>query len=175
MAEHIFDKLVYRSRLYVKKASWSFCVSIVDSSLKPVAHSKIVGSGGPCGSRTEFEVRCNTSCDEDPCATMIPPMDRFSIVYQYCICIGRDSGQLTFWLFLQVQLGRLIGAQINGGVHWNRQKEAKKLKECRNNSTSVPLSRDAQAPIDYERLEHSCELLEQAFHDGLYRLKWGCF
>ena len=39
----------------------------------------------------------------------------------------------------------------------------------------VPLARGASTSIDFSSRDHSPILLEQAFNDGMYQLKWGYF
>ena len=51
-AIHIFHKLV----LYIKMASWVFCVLVFDSSGEPVNRSEEIVCGIPYSSGTEFVV-----------------------------------------------------------------------------------------------------------------------
>ena len=56
MAPHISQKLVFSARLFMKKASWGYCVLVFDSSAEPAVLQEISDSFVPGGSRTEFEV-----------------------------------------------------------------------------------------------------------------------
>ena len=53
---HFFHKLVFSARLYMKKASWGCCVSVLDSSGEPVALPGIGDSVVPVGFGTEYKV-----------------------------------------------------------------------------------------------------------------------
>ena len=78
MATHIFHKLVFSARLFMKKASWGYCVLVFDSSGEPAAHPGFIDSCAPGGSGTEFEVGRTTSCKEGADCTMNAPMDHES-------------------------------------------------------------------------------------------------
>ena len=98
MAIHNLYKLVFTARLYMKKASKGCFVFVTDYSGEPAAHPGFAGSGGPAGSRTEFEVGRTISCDEGANIPMIPPMDTLSNVHQNWNCFTRDPSRLTFLL-----------------------------------------------------------------------------
>ena len=73
VATHISHKLVFSERLFMRKASWGYCVLVFDSSGEPAAHSKVSDSCAPGGSGTEFEVGRNKSCEEGAEAVMNAP------------------------------------------------------------------------------------------------------
>ena len=75
VATHISHKLVFRARLFMKKASGGFCVLVFDSSGEPAAHPGISDSCAPGGSGTKLAVARATSCEEGTDATEIAPMD----------------------------------------------------------------------------------------------------
>ena len=78
VATHISYKLVFSAHLFKKMASWGYCVSVFDSSGKPVGHPGISDSCALGSSGTEFEVERTTSCEEGADATVIAPMDYVS-------------------------------------------------------------------------------------------------
>ena len=77
VATHIFQELVFIARLFMKKASWGFCVLVFDSSGDPAAHPGITDTSARGGSGTEFDVG-RTSCEEGVDATKSAPMDHES-------------------------------------------------------------------------------------------------
>ena len=64
VATHIFHKVVFSARLFMKKASWGYCVSVFDSSGEPTTHPRTSDSCTLGGSVTELEVGRTTSCEE---------------------------------------------------------------------------------------------------------------
>ena len=62
VATHIFHKLVLSARLFMKKASWGYCVSVFASSGEPAALPRNSDSCAPGGSGIDFEVGRTTSC-----------------------------------------------------------------------------------------------------------------
>ena len=64
VATHIFHKVVFSARLFMKKASWSYCVLVFVSSGEPTTHPGTSDSCAPVGPGTELEVGCTTSCEE---------------------------------------------------------------------------------------------------------------
>ena len=75
VATHVFHELVFSARLFMKKASWGYCVLVFDSAGKSAAHPGINDSCVPGGSGTEFEVWRTTSCEEGADTTVKAPMD----------------------------------------------------------------------------------------------------
>ena len=63
VATHIFHKLVFSARLFMKKASWGCCVLVFDSSGEPAVHPEISDSFTLGCSGTDFEVGSTTSCE----------------------------------------------------------------------------------------------------------------
>ena len=78
VAAQIFHKLVFSARLFLEKASWGYCVVVLDSSGECAAHPQISCSCAPGGSGTEFQVGSTTSCEEGADATTNTPMDHES-------------------------------------------------------------------------------------------------
>ena len=81
VATHIFHKLRFNARLFMKKASWGYCVLVFDTSDEPAAHPGDSDARAPGGSGTEFEVGRTTSCDEVADAATNAPMDYESSMY----------------------------------------------------------------------------------------------
>ena len=78
VATHISQKLVFSARLFMKKASWGYCVLEFDSSGELAAHPGIGDYCAPGGSLTDFEVGRTTSCEEGVDATKNAPMNHES-------------------------------------------------------------------------------------------------
>ena len=76
--------------MYMKKASWGYYVSKIESSGEPVALPRVAGSGVSGGSRTEFQVERTLSRDDGQNVTMITLMGALSNVHQFCNCIKRS-------------------------------------------------------------------------------------
>ena len=47
VATHVFHKLVFSARLFMKKASWGCCVLVFDSSGEPAVHPEVSDSCAP--------------------------------------------------------------------------------------------------------------------------------
>ena len=75
VATHTSQKLIFTARLFMKKASWGYCVLVFDSSGEPPAHSGISDSFRPDCSETDFEVGRTRSCEEGVGATVNAPRD----------------------------------------------------------------------------------------------------
>ena len=80
VATLIFHKLVFSARLFIKKASWGCCVSVLDSSGEPAVHPEFIDFCVPVCSGTESEVGRTTSCEDGVGATVLAPMDHESSV-----------------------------------------------------------------------------------------------
>ena len=80
MTIHILHRLVSSALLYLRKASWGYCVSVFDSSGKPAALPVIGGSGVPGGFKTEFGVGRTTSCDDGANIPKIPSMEKLELI-----------------------------------------------------------------------------------------------
>ena len=74
VATHIFHKLVFSARLFMKKASWCCCFLVFDSSGEPAGHPEYPDSCAPGCSGTESEVGHITSCKDGVGATVHAPM-----------------------------------------------------------------------------------------------------
>ena len=71
----ILHKLVFIARLFMKKASWAYCVLVFNSFGEPAAHPAISDSCSAGGSGTEFEFGRTISCEDDADAIINAPMD----------------------------------------------------------------------------------------------------
>ena len=78
VATHIFHKLVFSARLFMKKAIWGSCVLVFDSSGEPGAQPRNSDFCVLGGSGTEFEVGRTTSCEDGADSTINAPMDHES-------------------------------------------------------------------------------------------------
>ena len=75
MAIYILHELVYSARLFMKMASWGFCVLVFESSGEPGNHPQETECGAPCSSGTRFVVGRSTSCEEVAGASAGAPME----------------------------------------------------------------------------------------------------
>ena len=64
VATHIFQKLVFSARLFIKKTSPGFCVLVFNSSGEPAAQPRFSDFCALRGSGTELEVGRTTLCEE---------------------------------------------------------------------------------------------------------------
>ena len=85
VATHIFHKLVSSARLFMKKASWGWFVSELDSSGDLAGQPGFSESCARVCSGTDVEVR-RTSGEDGHGATVIAPMDCESSM-QYSTCL----------------------------------------------------------------------------------------
>ena len=155
MATHVFHKLAFSSRLFMKKAPWGFCVLVFDSSGEPPAHPVISDSCAPGGSGTEFEVGRTTSYEEVAHATTNAHMDHESSTGYFYFCIRRDLSRFHLCFFSGP--GEVPVASFVQGYRIT----------CR----SMPLARVASAPIDFSSRDRSRTLWKQVFDDGVCQLK----
>ena len=174
VANHIFHELVFRAHLLRKKASWGYWILVFDSSDGPAAQPVISDSGSPAGSRTEFEVRRTTSCEEDAGATMNAPMDHESslgyffvlgeiwVIFHLC-CISGPA---------EVPVPKFIEGEISTEAESKRREKSGSARITR---CLMPLARGTSAPSDFPNRESSRTFLEQVFDNGMYRLKGGYF
>ena len=75
VAAHVFHKLVFSARLFMKKASWGCCVLVFDSSGEPAVYPEVSDFCAPDCSGTEFEVGRTISRKECVGDTVNGPMD----------------------------------------------------------------------------------------------------
>ena len=75
MAILFLQKLVISACLYMKMASWGFCVLVFDSSGEPVSHPGETVCGVPCSSGTEFVVGRSLSEEEAVGTSRGAPME----------------------------------------------------------------------------------------------------
>ena len=172
VATHIFHKLVISARLFMEKASWGCCVLVFDLSGEPAAHPKFSDSCAPVCSRSEFEVG-RTSCEDGVGATVHAPMDYETSMSCSTCCIWWDLGQFHLCSFsgpLEVPGVEFGEGDISTEAETGRQRRSRKARISRR---LVPLARNTSASIDFLGPDHSRTLLEQAFDDGIFRLKWG--
>ena len=101
VATHIFHKLVFSVRLFMKKASWGCCILVFDSSGEPAGLPKFTDSCAPGCSGTEFGVGRITSCEDGVGATIHAPMDYESSMKWSTFCIRRDFRLVSSLLFFR--------------------------------------------------------------------------
>ena len=75
VATHFFQKLVISARLYVKMASWGFCILVFDSSGEPVNRPEEMVCGFRTVPETIFVVGRSTSEEEANGASSGAPME----------------------------------------------------------------------------------------------------
>ena len=80
VATHIFHELVFCARVSMKKASWSFCVLVIDSSGEPAVHPGVSDSCALGGFGTHFEVGRTSSCEDGADTTINASMDHESSI-----------------------------------------------------------------------------------------------
>ena len=166
VATHIFYKLVISSRLFMKKASWSCCVLVFDSSGEPAGHPEFSDSCAPGCSGTEIEVG-GTSCEDGVGATIHAPMDYESSMNWSTVCTRGYLGQFHLCSFsgpIEVP-----GAEFRDG---DISTEAETITQRRSRSARisrrlVPLARRLSASTDFSGRDHSRKLMEQAFDNGM--------
>ena len=75
MAIYILLELVYSARLFMKMASWGFCVLVFGSSREVDDRPQETKCGVPDSSGTKFVVGRSTSCEEAIGASTGAPME----------------------------------------------------------------------------------------------------
>ena len=75
MAIHILHELVYSARLFIKMASWGFCVLVFESSGELGDRPQETECGAPYSSETKFVVGRPTSYEEATGASTGAPME----------------------------------------------------------------------------------------------------
>ena len=151
----------------MKKASWGCFVLVFDSSGEPAGPPEFSAPG--C-SGTEFEVG-RTSCKDGVGATVHAPMDYESSMNCTTFCIRGDLGQFHLCSFsgpIEVPAVEFGEGDISTEAETRRQRRSRSARISRR---LVPLAQSASASIDFSGRDHSRTLLEQAFDDGMYRLK----
>ena len=174
VATHFFHKLVISARLFMKKATWGCCVLVFDSSGEPAGHSKFCDSCAPGCSGTEFEIG-RTSCKDGIGATVHAPMVYDSSMKCSMFCTRGDLGHFhlcSFSSLIEVPGVEVADGDISTEAETRRQRRSRSARIPRR---LVPRARSASASIDFSSRDHSQTLLEQAFDDGMYRLKRGFF
>ena len=171
VATHIFHKLVFSARLFVKKASWGRCVLVFDSSGDPAGHPEFSDSCTPDCSGTEFEVGRITSCENGVGAAVHAPMGYEGSMNCSTFCIRGDLGRFHLCSFagpIEVTAVDLGEGDISTEAEKRRQRRSRNARISR---CLVPLARSASASVDFLGCDHSRTLLDQAFDDGMYGLK----
>ena len=171
VATHIFHKLEFSARLFMKKASWGCCVLVFDSSGEPSGHPEVSDSCTPGYSGTEFEVGRITSYEDGVSPTVHAPMDYESSMNCSTVCIRGDLGRFHLCSFagpMGVPAVVLGEGDISAEAETRRQRRS---RSARISHRLVPLARSASASVDFLGRDHSWKLLEQAFDDGMHCLK----
>ena len=75
MAVYILHELVYSARLFMKMASWGFCVLVFGSYGELDDRPQETECGVPGSSGTKFVVGRSTSCEEATGASTGAPME----------------------------------------------------------------------------------------------------
>ena len=75
MAIYILHELVYSARLFMKMASWGFCVLVFEPSGEPGDRPQETECGVPYSSGTKFVVGRSTSNEEVTGASTGAPME----------------------------------------------------------------------------------------------------
>ena len=75
MTIHILLELVYSARLFMKMASWGFCVLVFETSGELGDCPQDTEVGVPCSSGTKFVVGRSMSCEEGAGASTGAPME----------------------------------------------------------------------------------------------------
>ena len=88
VATLFFHKLVFSARLFMKKASWGYCVLVINSSGEPAAPPGSIDSCALGGFWTEFEVVLTASNEEGADDTVSAPMDHESSIGYFYFCIS---------------------------------------------------------------------------------------
>ena len=168
VATHIFHKLVFSARFFMKKASWGYCVLLFDSSGEPAGHPEFSDSCAPGCSGTEFEVG-RTSGDDGVGATLHAPMDYESSMNWSRFCIRRDLDRFHLWSFsgpIEVPAVEFAEGDISTEAKTRRQRRSRSARISRR---LVPLARSSSTSMDFSGRDHSRTLLEHAFDDGMYQ------
>ena len=171
MATHIFHKLVFGARLFLKKSSWGCCVLVFDSSGESAGHPEFSDSCTPGCSGTEFEVGRITPCEDGVGATVHSPMGYESSMNCSTFCIRGDLGRFHLCFFagpVEVTGFEFGEGDIPTEAEARRQRRSKSARISRR---FVPLARSASVSVAFSGRDLSRTLPEQAFDDGLYRLK----
>ena len=174
-ATHIFHKLVFSARLFIKRASWGCCVLVLDSSREPAAHPKSSDSCAPGCSGTEFELGRTTSSEEGVGATVNASIDYEWSMSYFNFCNRGDSAQFSSLLFFRSNRSPSSWFWREGLFHRGWNEEAEEIKSARISRRLMPLARSASAEIDFSSRNQSQTLLEQALDNGMYHFKWGFF
>ena len=101
---HIFFKLVFSARLYMKMASWGFCVFVFDSSGETANCPEEMACGVLCSSRTEFAGGRSASEEEAVGASTAAPMKIPSKLYHDCALCWQIRDHLLCFVLSQMQL-----------------------------------------------------------------------
>ena len=155
--------------------SWGCCVLVFDSSGEPAGHPDFSDSCTLGCSGTEFEVGRITSCEDGVGVTVHAPMGYESSMNCSAFCVKGDFGRFRLCSFagpIEVPGVEFGEGDISTEVEARIQRRSKRARISRR---FVPLARSASASVDFSGRDHSRTLLEGAFNDGMYRLKWGFF
>ena len=118
VAIHNLHKLVFSARLYMKMASWGFCVLVFDSSGEPVNRSEEMVRGVPYSYGAEFVIGRSTS--EGEAASTGAPREIPSSLEHHCALFWQMRDHLIWFLFFQVQL---VMFHISSGLALYRLKQ----------------------------------------------------
>ena len=152
-----------------------FCISV------RVFREPIVPTGDniiniPSGSGSEIEVGHVTYCDEVPSAAQSPSTDFSSSLWQYLNCIWQSSGPWYIFGILTVPAEAAVVCSGSGDI----STEAETRSQIRRRRAIVtrrlmPLCHSALFSVASGSHERSREVLEEAFVNGVYCVKWRSF
>ena len=175
VAIHIFHKLVFGARLYVKMPSWGFCVFVLDSSWEPANRPEEMVCRVACSSGTEFVVGCSTSTRRLLALRQVLPWKFPEICTIIVLCVGKLGtigyvllfSRCSWWCSMFLWGWRCFDRSRRR--HKRRQEHAVITRRF------VPLSVQQPRPVEFGSRKRSRELLEQVFADGKDEFKWGYF
>ena len=98
---HIFHKLAFSVRLFMKKASWGCSFLVFDSSGEPAGHPELSDFCASGCSGTEFEVGRITSCEDGVGIIVHAPMDYESNMNRSTFFIRQYSRSVSSLLFFR--------------------------------------------------------------------------
>ena len=160
VATHIFHKLVFSARLFMKKASWGCCILVFDSSGEPPGHPEFNDPCAPGCSGTVFEVGRITSCEDSVGATVHAPMGYDSSMIWSTFYIRRDLSRFHLFPFsgpMEVPAVEFGDWDISTETETRRQRRSRSARTSRR---LVPLARGASASVDFTGRHHNRMLLE---------------
>ena len=175
MAIYILHRLVYSARLFMKMASWGFCVLVFESSGELGDRPQKTECRLPYSSGTKFDVRRSTPMRRLLALRQVLPWRILQVCSMSVLYFGKFA---TIHYKLSFPSAASDGPCFSetGDVsteaevrHMRRRKQAVITRRL------VPLSGQEPSPVDVGSHERSRVMLEQAFDDGNTVFKCGYF